>query len=248
MKKLMALYLKDIKSIRIIVLAVLIVQAALTVFVLATDPMKYTSKVLGGIPTHISYFFAFRAVMGIFQFVVPISLGFMLYDERRNKTSLQVLSLPVRRSSVMLGKYLAVLSFGIVSLAVWFLFQSVFNYKVGFHGFMNRFAVGFIVLRFMGIVCLTAGVLLAMKRYQLLAGFILFPACFAGTAKATQFIWEKIHPHLMDVLYIKPYIVTLSALEPRNGLMMAFAAGYEIILDIALLCIGLIIYEKFSDV
>ena len=244
MKKLMALYMKDSKSIRIIILALFIVQAALIVFVLATDPEKHASIKFGGLPTRKGYLFAFQTVMWICQFFVPVLLGFMLYDERRNKTSLQVLSLPVRRSSVMLGKYLAVLSFGIVYLAGMVLFESVFNYKIGFHGTISSFAVGFVFLRFMGIVCITGGVLLAMKRHQFLAGIILFPACFAGTSKAHQFIWEKIHPHLMDVFDINTHI----GFDPRNGLMMAFAVGYEIIPHLTLLCIGLILYEKFSDV
>ncbi len=115
-------------------------------------------------------------------FVLPGLLLYSIYDEWNTGTSQQLLSLPVSRYSVILCKFLAVMTTAIVVVFVITASNYIFEQKV-YELFPLRYQVSnqalyawntfASIMWLLGIASLTGAVAYSVKRYRLFYGIVL---------------------------------------------------------------------------
>ena len=117
--------------------------------------------------------------------------------ERERQTLESLFSAPVRRSEVLLGKFFAVLSFGLLSgvcglvgffltaLAVKFGIQQLFGASVT--AFITTMAAQFGVKFVMGPWAFMALILMVLSLAAVLSALVVLPCIFARTTKEAQF-------------------------------------------------------------
>ena len=185
-------------------------------------------------------------------FLLSVILAYSFYIEWMNKTTHQLLTLPVPRYTVMCCKYLSALSFGIVLLLVTTLFSYVFELKMlsalpERHHIANQciFAwSGFSYISWLlGIICVVAGILYAVKRNRTITGIFSFTFLFVCSVKSVS-TFEKwvTESYNMNEKYIIEGFGTF-----KNEYITLINSSYLFVLGLLFFFAGLYIFEKYSD-
>ena len=169
--------------------------------------------------------------------VPPAIFAFLLNDELKFNTVYQLFSLPCRRYQLLLSKYLLaaticiITTFGTAACTKQLEHSSSYSYGIGsFH--VAVLTTLTIVLWMTGITCLTAGIVLSIKRHRQAAGVMLIIALL--------FLSYKIH-RLVEWL-------------GDNGVeLLQWTGKYEwisvtVVVVIVFLILGHIIYDKYGEI
>ena len=108
-------------------------------------------------------------------YAAPIIFGFLLNDELKFNTSYQLFALPYERYKLLLSKFLATMVIYIVTILGFSLclkmWQKLGHQNDTYVDYHERLLITYMyVFWFFGITCLTAAVVLSIRRYRQVTG------------------------------------------------------------------------------
>ncbi len=183
-----------------------------------------THNLLGG-TAEMSYTFSDMAFMSIF--LIPVLTMRSFAEERRNKTDMFLLSLPIKPVSIVLGKYFAMLTVFAIPVAVLSMFGLV----------LRLFSEGSALLGSLG-ASLVAGI------SYLLLGALLIAICMLISSLTDSVVIAAIGGFAaVLVLFGMDYLVVIAqyidALFPEQAAILSFA-GLIVLLGLFALAAGLL--------
>jgi ABC-type transport system involved in multi-copper enzyme maturation permease subunit len=247
MNGLKALYIKELKDNRSIFLFVLIAALALHAY-------GYTRAIDGILPTpYIAL--AFLPVVAIF--VLPFLLVHAFSQEFKGQTHFQLLSLPVSRAAIVIAKFLAVLSLGVLLYVLatgtmHLLYIKLMGLSVpGVHMFgiagadlwlvVGQWYFG-ILLLLMGIATAMSGLKLIVRRFQNFVMTIFF--------LGSLYLYGHLLAHVSEPLnLLSSHNIEITTGVGGQQQVPLFQSGLLFTLLFSLLFVGLgiFLYERFAE-
>ncbi len=250
MRMYLMLYFKEMKT---SLIPFLILVMTYIVFILY---LLYSGAFFETIYGYLYYHRFIQKFLFMSLFIVPGIFMYSLFDEWNTRTSHQMLSLPVSKYIVILYKYLAVLSMGLVVSMLITAYNYIFELKiliyipVKFH-VSNQFIfawAGFsLVFLLLGMACATAGILTSIKKYHVISGMLLFSLFFIFSGWFIKHIKIQIDSYLFDLVdgNTWSYVPGQDSFENVYvGLMNGF---YSVLIGLIFLIFGLFVFHKYSE-
>ena len=250
MKPYLALYWKELKTLIVPFSILLIVYVLNILSILFTDFAAVFEK--GYI---VKEYYTLKEMFLFWSiFVLPGLLLYSIYDEWNTGTSHQLLSLPVSRYSVILCKFLAVMTTAIVVVFVITAGNYIFEQKV-FELFPLRFHVSnqtlyalnmfASIMWLLGIASLTGAVVYAVKRHRLFYGIVLSIGMYKVSGKVIIAV-KKALEHRLFGQYSWSYLPGMRMHE--NDYITLLNGLYPLILGGLFLVMGLYIFKQYIDI
>ena len=169
--------------------------------------------------------------------VPPVMFAFLLNDELKFNTVYQLFSLPCRRYTILLSKYLVATTVCIITTfgTAAFLKQLEYSNSYGFdtRSFRDVVLTTFTNVSWItGITCMTAGIILSIKRHRQAAGVML----------------------IMALLFLSSKVYDLFEWLGDNGVESLQWTGKHdwnsvaVFIGIVFVILGHIIYEKYGEI
>lgn len=160
-----------------------------------------------------SFEFSLENIMIVFLLIVPIITMRCLAEERRAKTDQLLYSLPIKTSSIVLGKYFALLSVLLIPTLIIGIYPIILNF-FGNVNMLNSYA------------CLFA--------FFLLAAALIAVCMFTSSLSESQIVAAVLGFGALMILYLAP---TISAIIPTTA--TASLIGFIILIAV----VALIVYN-----
>jgi len=192
-----------------------------------------------GEPSRISRFSGFGVFLLTYGtiFVPPVMFAFLLNDELKFNTVYQLFSLPCRRYTLLLSKYLTAATVCIITAfgtaACMKLMNNSIPFRIGTGSFRVVVLTIFTNVSWItGMTCMTAGIILSIKRHRQATGVLLFIALL--------FLSYKIHD-------------LIKWLSNNDIELMLLMGKYDwnsvtVVIGIVFVICGHLIYEKYSEI
>jgi len=262
MKRCTKLYLKELKRFALPFVFIVLIFGSFILYIRFSDVALDSNAFKYGAGSIQDYLKVSQSVMyGIIYVLLSLFMYFSLYEEWSTKTSHQMFSLPVPRYCVMLHKYLAVLTMGLVitvlitiynyfcELKILTLFPEKFQMTNQLYHALNWFSS---IIWLMGMACVIGGVLYGIKRYHVLIGFLLFAVLFKLSGVSIPFMKKMIEPSVFGFtdthtwthipgLRIYDHVVAGQEIGLINSM-------YPFFTGLVFLALGLYVFGKFAEV
>lgn len=157
-----------------------------------------------------SFEFTLENIMVVFLLIVPIISMRSIAEEKHSKTDQLLFSLPIKTSSIVLGKYFALLAVLLIPTLIIGVYPIILNF-FGNVNMLNAYA------------CLLA--------FYLLAAALMAICMFTSSLTESQIVAAVLGFGALMVLYLAP---TLSAMIPATAIASLICAGIVILIAVAI--------------
>ena len=226
MKQYWALYCKEMKRIRSVVIFLVLIYS---VFFLL-----YNSDIIQNPLNNYYSLFYYLIIVGII-WTSPFIFAYSLYEEWNNQTIYQIYSLPVKRFTAICYKYLAAFTIGIITILGTTVCQYIFSTinSPNDTPLPVEFAIKVLILNLyvLGITCAICGIIFSISRYRFLVIVMAVPALILLTIKVDTFA--------------KRFIASMGMYNTLN--LHHYPNLLWIIIGFIYLFIGLVLFEKYAE-
>lgn len=181
-------------------------------------------------------------------FIFPGILLYSYYDERANNTAHQMLTFPVPRYTVMLYKFMALLSISVVAVILLSIYYHLFELKMLANTNIYyetgippvTFALRLFVTSFfmLSLASATVGILSTVKRYHVFIGIVVFGILYALYRIMMLFL---IH------LIFGPGVSDMNGSYLENMSLLLYYV-FPLLFGSVYLLFGLYVFHRYNDV